>query len=259
MAKVIGVELYSQSLRSVVEQLVDICLNGRKENRCVSATGAHGLVEAQASKSYKTILNSFFWNLPDGMPAVWVMKLKGNKDAERCSGPDFFEDVMLRTAQENISHYFVGGKEGVALQLKENCGMNFLNNNIVGVYSPPFREMTETELKELGDDINAKNTDIVWIGLSTPKQEKFAVRILDFIHVPFIITVGAAFDFHTGAISRSPEFFQKIGLEWFYRMCRDPKRLIRRYSKVVPSFIFYNLKELTFWLLGQRRGNESEN
>ena len=127
--------------------------------------------------------------------------------------------------------------------LKKKVEVKFGNRNVVGTFSPPFREMTDNELKELAKDINSRKTNIVWIGLSTPKQEKFAYRLSKFTNVHFICTVGAAFDFHTGKVKQAPPFIQKLGLEWFFRLLMEPKRLWKRYFEIVPLFIWYNFLE----------------
>ena len=162
----------------------------------------------------------------------------------RCYGPDFFAEMMKTTADKDVKHYLCGGKEGVAEELKGAVARNFNNFNIVGTYSPPFREMTDGELEELADRINSNNTNIVWIGLSTPKQEKFAYRLSKFTDVNFICTVGAAFDFHINKVRQAPKFLQKLSLEWLFRLLVEPKRLWRRYCEIVPKFIYYNLIEL---------------
>ena len=256
MTRVLGIDLYDNTFFSSVSELIEICLHDGKKNRCVSATGAHGLVVSQKDRGFRDILDNFYWNLPDGMPAVWVMKMKGAKQSERCYGPDFFKNVISETSGSGIIHYFVGGKEGVAEKLKLACADKFENKNIVGIFSPPFREMTDDEIRCLADEINLKNTDIVWVGLSTPKQEVLAKRLSGYLKVHFIITVGAAFDYHTGLISRPSKFIQRIGMEWFFRLCQDPKRLFWRYLRVVPLFIQYNLKEFmsSLWAKIIRKG-----
>ena len=244
MINILNIPLYDKELASAVAGLLTTCLEKKEEtNRCVSATGAHGLVYAQKNKDFAGVLKSFYWNLPDGMPGVWVGRLKGAKNMERCYGPDFFRDVMIASADKPTTHYFCGGKEGVAEELKQACTVKFGNDNVVGTFSPPFRPMTDDEMKILAEDINSKGTDIVWVGLSTPKQEIFANQLAQYAHVHFIITVGAAFDFHTGKVTQAPKILQKMGLEWFFRLCMEPKRLYKRYGAVVPLFIFYNVRE----------------
>ncbi len=244
MINILNIPLYDNTLTSAVKSTIKTCLEEKeKTNRCISATGAHGLVYARKNKDFAEILKNFYWNLPDGMPGVWVGRLKGAKKMERCYGPDFFRDVLIASADKEIKHYFCGGKEGIAEELKVSCGNKFKNFNIAGTYSPPFRDMTDGEVKLLTEDINTKNTDILWIGLSTPKQEFFAKRLSQFIRVHFIVAVGAAFDFHTGKVKQAPKLIQKFGLEWFFRLCMEPKRLYKRYAEIVPLFIYYNLCE----------------
>jgi N-acetylglucosaminyldiphosphoundecaprenol N-acetyl-beta-D-mannosaminyltransferase len=247
MINVLNIPLFNGTLSSAVLRVISTCSEqNEKENRCVSATSAHGLVIAQNNEEFAVVLKHNFWNLPDGMPVVWVGRMKGARDMERCYGPDFFKNVMVESANKPIKHYFCGGKEGVAEELRQTCREKFGNHNIVGVYSPPFREMTENEMRSLADGINHANTDIVWIGLSTPKQEIFASRLSRYTKVHFIATVGAAFDFHTDRVRQAPKILQKMGLEWFFRLCKEPKRLFMRYAEVVPLFIYYNLKEFLF-------------
>ena len=242
--EVLDIPLYDMGMRNAVSHIIDVCNNQKKENRCISATGAHGLVLAKKDHEFADILKSFYINLPDGRPAAIIGKIKGAKQMKQITGPDFFKNIMESTSKSQIKHFLCGGKEGVAEVLKLNCEKKFQNYNIAGIYSPPFRLMTDEELKTLGDDINAKNIDVVWIGLSTPKQEFFAQKLCQYINVHFVITVGAAFDFHSDNIREAPWIFQALCLEWFYRLCMDPRRLWKRYSEIVPKFIFYNIKEL---------------
>ncbi|NQT26454.1 WecB/TagA/CpsF family glycosyltransferase, partial [candidate division KSB1 bacterium] len=160
-----------------------------------------------------------------------------------CYGPDFFRDVIFATRDKNIQHFFCGGKGGVAKELKKVCEDKYHNYNVIGTFSPPFREMIDEELQALANKINQLGTDIIWIGLSTPKQEIFAHRLSKFVNVNFICTIGAAFDFHTGKVKQAPKWIQIIGAEWLFRLVMEPKRLWKRYLEIVPLFISYNLLE----------------
>ena len=252
MTSIIGIPLYDKGLLCAVQDIKDICVPGvQKLNRCVSATGAHGLVYAQNNPSFAAMLKFFYMNLPDGMPGVWVGRLKGAHTMDRCYGPDFFCDVMRTTNSTSVKHYLCGGKEGVADQLKLACKEKFHNNNIVGTYCPPFRDLTDNEFKTLADDIDQNCADIVWIGISTPKQEIFADKLSQYTNVHFIVTVGAAFDFHIGNVRQAPKLIQKLGLEWLFRLCMEPKRLYKRYFEIVPMFIYYNLREFTHTLVSK--------
>jgi N-acetylglucosaminyldiphosphoundecaprenol N-acetyl-beta-D-mannosaminyltransferase len=246
MIEILQVKLFDLNIEDAVQILTSLCLTKEKLNYCVSATGAHGIIIARKDKKFKEILNSFYLNLPDGMPSVWVGRLKGAKNMERCYGPDFFKETIISTRDKNIKHFFCGGKDGVAEDLKRVCEEKFGNKNIVGTYSPPFRELSDDEMKHLADKINSLGSNIVWIGLSTPKQEIFAYRLSKYTNVNFICTVGAAFDFHTGRVKQAPMWVQSIGMEWFFRLITEPKRLWKRYIEIVPLFIWYNLIDLFF-------------
>jgi N-acetylglucosaminyldiphosphoundecaprenol N-acetyl-beta-D-mannosaminyltransferase len=210
----------------------------------VSATRAHGIVFANKHSSFKEILNNFYCNLPDGMPIVWVGHLKGQKEMQRCTGLDTFQEVMTSSASYPIKHFFCGGKQGIALQLQEASSQKLGNANVVGTYSPPFTEMTYEEFAVLGAIINASGANVVWIGLSTPKQEIFAANLAKHVNVNYIITVGAVFDFFTGNLKRAPNWIQKFGLEWLYRLLKEPRRLFKRYAEIVPMFVWLNIKAL---------------
>jgi N-acetylglucosaminyldiphosphoundecaprenol N-acetyl-beta-D-mannosaminyltransferase len=244
LIKVLNIPLFDQGLEIAVSDVVSVCISDQpKENRCISATGAHGLVYAHKNPEFANTLHNFHINLPDGMPGVWVGRLKGASEMKRCYGPEFFRELIIATKDLQIRHYFCGGKSGVAEELKEVCLKKYGNPNVVGTFCPPFRELSESECRNLANDINEKKTDILWIGISTPKQEKLARRLSQYTNVHFLATVGAAFDFHLGKVQQAPRFIQQLGLEWFFRLCIEPRRLYKRYLEIVPCFIYYNLKE----------------
>jgi len=243
--QVLDIPLFAGNIKKAAGILMNEIQTSPRRNYCISATGAHGLVTAHSDATLKSILSSFFMNLPDGMPTVWVGRMKGEKEMQRCYGPDFFAEMMQSTAHAPIRHFFCGGKEGVADELKAACRLKFNNPHIVGTYCPPFRELSDQEFQELAAQINALDVHVVWIGISTPKQEKFAYKLAQYTRVHFIVTVGAAFDFHIGKVVQAPGIMQKMGLEWFFRLCVEPKRLWKRYVQIVPLFIYYNFLNLT--------------
>ena len=242
---VIGIPLYAGNIPSAVQHVVaTVQETSGDETRLISATGAHGLVHAQQTPEFREFLRRFHLNLPDGKPAVWVGRWKGAKKMERCYGPDFFATLMEASVDREIRHYLCGGAEGVADELKEVCAEKFGNHRVVGTHCPPFRPLTEDEFAQLGRDIDDTDADIVWIGISTPKQERFAAQLSEYTSASFIITVGAAFDFHIGNVRQAPTWMQEAGLEWFFRLLMEPRRLFKREMKLVSGFIYYNLKEL---------------
>jgi len=220
--------------------------------RCISATGAHGLVEAQKDSSFKNILQQFYWNLPDGMPLVWWGRFKGYSQMDRCYGPDFFAGLMQATSSLEVAHFFCGGKPGVAEELKVAAESKWNNEKVIGTYCPPFSPMQEADWAELISKINESKAQVIWIGLSTPKQEKFAHELSKRVNVKFIITVGAAFDFHTGRLAQAPKWMQRAGLEWFFRLLKEPRRLWKRYIEIVPKFAILAMVDLIKYYLRKR-------
>ncbi len=255
MIEVLGVPFYTKNIDTAVKEVIAACGDAYlPQNYCISASGAHGLVEAAKNPAFKTILKDFHINLPDGMPTVWVGRLKGAKGMQRCYGPDFFMELMKASATQPIKHFFCGGKEGVAENLKRTCLDRFGNCHVVGTFCPPFREMSDAEMNDLGQTISATKADIVWIGMSCPKQEKFAYRLSKYTNTHFIVAVGAAFDFHTDNVKQAPKWMQKSGLEWFFRLLMEPKRLFMRYFEIVPQFIWLNIKEFVDFYILKRKG-----
>lgn len=241
---VLGIRLYAGDIKSVTSIIIQACKAGIFSGQCISATGAHGLVQANQDPFFKKVLKNFYLNLPDGMPGVWIGRLKGAKQIRRCYGPSVFESVLRESKDEQISHFFCGGNPGVAMELKAAVYKKFCNPNVVGTYCPPFLPVEDYDYDAIAEKINQTKANIVWVGLSTPKQEIFAMHLSEKVEANFIITVGAAFDFHTNKIVQAPTVVQKIGLEWFFRMIIEPRRLFRRYLEIVPLFIFFNIKEL---------------
>ncbi|HMW32123.1 MAG TPA: WecB/TagA/CpsF family glycosyltransferase [bacterium] len=254
MAKIVGIEFYDQGIHRAVNVILNECKTIQKSNRIVSATDAHGIVRSHSEREFKELLESFYLRLPDGMPTVWVGRIKGHSNMGRCYGPDFFKLVMQTSSTTPVRHFLCGGKQGIAEQLRRVCSDRFGNNHVVGCYSPPFRDMTDEELRDLANQINDTSADIVWIGLGSPKQEYFARRLSGYIGTHFLVTIGAAFDFHTGNIKQAPLWVQKLGLEWFFRLCVEPRRLWKRYLYVVPRFFILGMHDIFIYLLHRRFG-----
>lgn len=204
--------------------------------RFVCIRDVHGIMQAHDDHELKRLHHDAAMVTPDGMPLVWLGK-KAGLAVERTCGPDLMEYVLRDSVQSQLRHYFFGGKDGVALDLKRAFEARFPGLSIVGATTPPFRPLNEHEMSELLADIERSKADVVWIGLSTPKQE-YLMRDLAGRTRATLIGVGAAFDFHTGAVSRAPKWMQRAGLEWSWRLLSEPKRLWRRYIIMAPLFIF---------------------
>src|SRR5258708_15250403 len=213
--------------------------NGGKGYVCL--TGVHGIIEAQRDPSLKSIVEEAFLVAPDGMPTVWMGKLQGFTTMQRVFGPDLMVDIMGRMEFRNCIHFLCGGKPGVAESLRDEMLRRFPWVQITGTYSPPFRPMTAMEERELKAKVRSLRPDIIWVGLSTPKQERFMARYLPVLETKLMIAVGAAFLFHTGAIRDSPKCVKHAGLPWRHPLLPEPSRLQPRSPPNKPRFLFLTL------------------
>ncbi len=233
---VLGAGISVLNLQTALDAIADAVKARRKGYICV--TGVHGVMEAQDDADFKNILNGAFLCTPDGMPMVWAGKLNKHGEMRRVYGPDLMMDVCAWSEKSGCKHFFYGGAEGVAKLLAEKLQAKFPKLDVVGTYTPPFRPLNATEEKALAEQIRILQPDILWVGLSTPKQEKFMAEYLPKLEVTLMVGVGAAFDFHSGRIKQAPRWMQRSGMEWFYRLCREPRRLAKRYCRNNPLFVW---------------------
>ncbi len=212
--------------------------------RVVAATSVHGLVEGWRKLAFRAILQTSALVTPDGMPLVWVGRLKGVAGMGRVYGPDLMLETCRQAVGTGVRHYFYGGVPGVPERLADVIVARFPGILIAGGHSPPFRELSDAELDEDAARFDAAGADLVWLGLGTPRQERRAARLARRTHAKVLVTVGAAFDFHTGRVREAPRVLQSIGLEWAYRLSQEPGRLWRRYLTNVPLFAILATAEL---------------
>ena len=214
----------------------------------VCVTGVHGVIESQSDPELKAIHNAAGMVTPDGMPMVWLNRLAGNKHVQRVYGPDLMLAVCAASAAKGNAgprHFFYGGGEGVADLLAAKLREKFPDLQIAGAYCPPFRKMTADEDRAVVETIDRSQADIVWVGLSTPKQERWMSAHIGRLTAPVMIGVGAAFDFHAGLKLQAPPWMQRTGMEWFFRLVTEPRRLWKRYLRNNPLFVWYVLLQ---WL-----------
>jgi N-acetylglucosaminyldiphosphoundecaprenol N-acetyl-beta-D-mannosaminyltransferase len=207
------------------------------ERHYVCVTGVHGVMESQRDPELKAIHNASGLTTPDGMPMVWAGRKAGAEWMDRVYGPDLMLNVLERAAERGWSSFLYGGKEGVPGLLAEKLAERIPGVEIAGSYSPPFRALTEEEDAAIVDRINSSGAQLVWVGLSTPKQERWMAAHRDRLNAPALFGVGAAFDFHAGLVPQAPPWMQRNGLEWLFRLTKEPKRLWRRYLVNNPAYL----------------------
>ena len=218
----------------------------------ICVTGVHGIMEAQADESLLEILNSSYLSVPDGTPAVWVGRMYGHRHMRRVYGPDFMLRLCDRSQEPGYRHFFFGGNVGVADELQTSLVSRYSRLQVVGTYTPPFRPMTEAEWEDLACLVSAARPDVLWVGLSTPKQERFMSAALGRLDVRVMVGVGAAFDIHTGRLRDAPGWIKSSGFQWLHRLLQEPRRLARRYLVNNPKFLGKLTKQLLTDLISGR-------
>jgi N-acetylglucosaminyldiphosphoundecaprenol N-acetyl-beta-D-mannosaminyltransferase len=232
---ILGVNISSINM-DIALHTIDSWIHTNSHNY-VCVTPAHGVMDCVNDPALRRTFNSSGMTTPDGMSIVWLLKLKGYKDVGRVYGPDLMKNVCQYGVKKGYRHFLYGGKAGIPEQLANQLKQKFPGIQIVGTVSPPFRPLTATEDQAIIEQINQSGADIVWVGVSTPKQEIWMSEHLKKIYSPVMIGVGAAFDFLSGNKSQAPRWIQNIGMEWLFRLLNEPTRLWHRYAQY-PYFVF---------------------
>ena len=240
---VLGVGVHAVDIDDVVISLQKSIRQQAKGYVCL--TGVHGIMEAQREPALKSIFANALLVAPDGMPTVWLGHAHGFKAMTRVYGPDYMLEVCKMSVERGYRHFLYGGKPGVAEQLRATLLERFPGLQIVGIYTPPFRPLNADEEKELHQQVQESGADVLWCGLSTPKQERFMATYNGNLPVKLMVGVGAAFDLLSGNLSEAPGWMKKSGLQWFYRLLKEPRRLWRRYLMNNPRFVWLTMLQLT--------------
>lgn len=176
--------------------------------------------------------------VPDGQPLVWALAALGHRLPSRVYGPDLMAHHCARAARAGTPIYLYGGRSPQALALlRTRLEGRFPGLRVVGGQSPPHRALREEERAAIAREIDASGAEVVWVGIGVPKQEKWMASMRPRLKAPVLVGVGAAFDFHAGLVSQAPPVLQRLGLEWAYRLSREPRRLAVRYGRYNPLFV----------------------
>jgi N-acetylglucosaminyldiphosphoundecaprenol N-acetyl-beta-D-mannosaminyltransferase len=240
--EVLGVRVHAVQTRDVVARMQK-WIQDRDRCHTVAATSMHGIVEAQHDPSFKEILNSADAVVPDGMPLIWLGQRRGHRLPRRVYGPDLMLDFCENTAGRGYRHFFYGGEPGVPERLAESLRRRFPSMEVCGAFSPPFRPLDPQEEQETVAKISRAAPDVLWVGLGTPKQERWMHQHRDKLQVPVLVSVGAAFDLLSGRRNQAPLWMRERGFEWLFRLLQEPRRLWRRYLIYGPQFIAYLMLE----------------
>jgi N-acetylglucosaminyldiphosphoundecaprenol N-acetyl-beta-D-mannosaminyltransferase len=215
-----------------------------KRCRWLACINPHSYVVASEDASFSRALKASDWLIPDGIGVVLASRMLRGRIRQRVSGSDIFHGVMSRLNRTpNRSVFFLGSTDETLEAIRARCAVDFPYVRVAGTYSPPFKpEYSEAELNVMIAAINSAEPDVLWIGMTAPKQEKWIYQNLDRLEVRFAGAVGAVFDFYIGRIKRAPVLFQKMGLEWLVRSVQEPRRLWRRHYVSAPKFVWHVLR-----------------
>jgi N-acetylglucosaminyldiphosphoundecaprenol N-acetyl-beta-D-mannosaminyltransferase len=244
--EVLGVRVHAVQMSDAVEQLRSWIRSGEM-GRFVAVTGMHGVAESRQNSYFRSILNSADLVVPDGMPLIWLGRWHRYSLRRRVTGSELMQ-AFCRETGPRCRHFFYGGGPGVAEELAcvlhEQYGIT-----VAGTYAPPFRPLTSQEEEAIRLRVEQAAPDVLWVGLSTPKQERWMYEHREEMKVPVMVGVGAAFDMNSGKLRRAPLWMQDHGLEWLFRLIVEPQRLWRRYLVTIPKTSWFVCWELlrAYW------------
>jgi N-acetylglucosaminyldiphosphoundecaprenol N-acetyl-beta-D-mannosaminyltransferase len=241
---VLGVGVSAINMQLALDQIDDWVK--RREPQYVSVCNVHSVMECRRDGRLRQIVNAAGMVTPDGMPLVWLGRLGGQGQVSRVYGPDLMLAELESSLRSGHSHFFYGGRAGVATGLADRLAKRFPGLRIAGTLTPPFGSAAELCNPATAAAINQARPDVVWVGLTSPKQEFWMACMRPLLQAPVLIGVGAAFDFHSGTVAQAPAWMQRSGLEWLFRLLTEPRRLWRRYLIDNPWFVIE--------LLGQKLG-----
>ncbi|MDK0538603.1 WecB/TagA/CpsF family glycosyltransferase [Clostridium perfringens] len=224
----LNIEVDNLTMNEAIDRAEELII--KKKPSYVVTPNVDHIVKLENDKEFQEVYKNADLILTDGMPLIWISKIKGNPIKEKISGSDFFPKLCERAAEKGYSIFLLGAAEGVATKAGKNLKEKYEGLNIVGTYSPSYGfEKKDDEIKMIIEMINKAKPDILAVGLGAPKQEKFLHKYRNDLNVPISLAIGASIDFEAGNINRAPKWMQNCGLEWFYRLCKEPKRMFKRY------------------------------
>lgn len=239
---VVGYHVHAGGLDACADEIAETIAGGGPM-RWLACLNPHSYAVALDLPEFQAALRDADWLVADGIGIVLASRLQGGALRERVTGNDVFHGVHLRLdAGRGGRIFFLGSTDEALASIRERMAVDYPRLEVVGTYSPPFKaEFSEAELDEMVSTINAAHPDVLWVGMTAPKQEVWLHRLRDRLDVRFAAAIGAVFDFYIGRIKRSPPVFQSLGLEWLPRLVQEPRRLWRRMFVSAPIFVWHVL------------------
>jgi len=240
---ILGVGINAISLAKTVRQIASWVDNGSRHY--VNICTVHTVMECHRNPQLREIVNRSGMSTPDGMPLVWLCRYLGHKEVTRVYGPDLMLAFCKHSVARGYRHFFYGGAPGIAKELAKKLEQRYPGLRVAGTHSPPFRPVGEMEESSVIEGIKSTNPDVVGVGLGTPKQDFWVAQHRHLLNAPILVGVGAAFDFLTGSIPQAPGWMRHCGLEWLFRLMKEPRRLAYRYLIYNPLFLMLVFMQLS--------------
>lgn len=234
LCNILGVNISAINMEAALNYIKENLTELQGKYICIS--NVHTTVMSYENDKYRRIQNQAVLALPDGKPLSIVCKKRGFQEVDRVTGPDLMKEIFACSKEQGYTHFFYGSTLETLKLLEENLKRDY-QLPIAGIYSPPFRRLTEEENKKVVEKINQSHADFIWVGLGAPKQEQWMYEHQNQVH-GLMIGVGAGFDYFAGNIKRAPMWMQKCSLEWLYRLLQEPKRLFKRYLITNTKFLW---------------------
>jgi N-acetylglucosaminyldiphosphoundecaprenol N-acetyl-beta-D-mannosaminyltransferase len=251
-AEVIGVEIRGGALDALVADALD-AIQRRDRQVVFACANVHSVMLARSDTEFKKALDRATYVVPDGIGLIVAANMRGVSIGPRVTGPDYF-DGLNRKLADGGRIFLLGSTPHVLAAMQTRLSREHPALNVCGIYSPPFRDLTSKEDEAIVEAINGKKPDVLWVGMTAPKQEKWIDRNKEYLDVPVLAAVGAVFDFYAGTKRRAPTWMRAWGLEWVYRFLQEPTRMWRRHLISIPQFMALVLVEQFRFTVGAALG-----
>jgi N-acetylglucosaminyldiphosphoundecaprenol N-acetyl-beta-D-mannosaminyltransferase len=239
---VLGTRVHSVQIPDVVARM-ERWIAQHEATKFIALCNVHMIMESRKDDRLRSALAASALTVPDGKPLIWVGRNKGFALTRRVYGPDLFHDFIAATHRKGYRHFFYGGHAGVPESMIGKLQQRYPGLQVAGYYSPPFRQLTAEEDHAAVSMINETHADVLWVGLGCPKQEVWMHQHRDQLNVPVVLGVGQAFNIVAGTLPQAPSWMREHGLEWLFRLVREPRRLWKRYLVYNTGFVMHIVLE----------------
>lgn len=234
--RVLKSEISVGSYKDFIEQFIGKAQ--KRESSYVCIANVHMTIEAFKDESFREVMNNADVSTPDGMPIAKAIRLLHGLKQDRVAGMDLFPDLLKASEEKELNVFLYGSSPEVLSKIDQKIKKNYPSLKVVGIESPPFRELSQQEEESYIQQINRAETNILFVALGCPKQEKWMAKHKGLIN-SVMLGVGGAFPVYAETVTRAPNWMQKIAMEWFYRLLQEPRRLFKRYFVTNSLFLIY--------------------